>query len=100
MNREASSQEIVQATIAERAKIYGDATLSHENIGEAWTALIQQHYQIRLDHPIPSGLVQLMMVAFKLQRSALVFHADNYIDAKAYLQFAEKDQQKQHSNKQ
>ena len=93
MSAKQQSQDIVQQTIAERGKVYGDATLSHENIGLAWTALIQQHYQIRLDHPMPSWLVELMMTAFKVQRSARVFHADNYVDARAYLQFAEKDQQ-------
>lgn len=87
------SQTIVEQTIAERGKVYGCPTLSHENIGLAWTAKIQQHYGIRLDHPIPSWLVELMMVDFKTQRASRVFHADNFIDARAYLQFAEKDQQ-------
>jgi len=36
--------------------------------------------------------VELMMVGFKLNRSARVYHADNYLDANAYLQFAERDQ--------
>jgi len=87
-----TSSDIVQTTITERAKVYGDASLSHENIGLAWTALIQQHYQIKLDHPIPSWIVELMMVNFKVQRAALIYHADNFVDARAYLQFAEKDQ--------
>jgi hypothetical protein len=90
-----AATDIVKTTIAERAKVYGDATLSHENIGLAWTALIQQHYQIKLDHPLPSWIVELMMVNFKVQRSSLVYHADNFVDIKAYLQFAEKDQQQQ-----
>ena len=33
------------------------------------------------------------MVQFKVHRSARVFHADNYIDANAYLRFAEHGQQ-------
>lgn len=81
--------------IAERGKVYGDPRLSHENIGLSWTALIQQHYGMTLSHPLPDWLVELMMVGFKLNRSARVFHADNYLDARAYLQFAETDQ-KQH----
>jgi hypothetical protein len=84
----------VLATIKERGKIYGDPALSHHNIGLTWTGLIQQHYGIRLDHPLPAWLVELMMVAFKVHRSARVFHADNYVDAKAYLKFAEEDQEK------
>ena len=85
--------ELVSKTIAERGKIYGDPRLSHENIGLSWTAAIQQHYGIKLAHPLPDWLVELMMVQFKVQRACRVFHADNYIDARAYLQFAEKDQQ-------
>lgn len=84
----------VLATIRERGKIYGEPALSHHNIGLSWTGLIQQHYGIRLDHPLPAWLVELMLVAFKVHRAARVFHADNYVDAKAYLKFAEEDQQK------
>lgn len=87
------SQCIVKSTIDERSRIYGEPHLSHENIGLAWTGLIQQHYQIRLDHPLPSWLVEQMMASFKIHRAARVFHADNYIDASAYLRFAEHGQQ-------
>jgi hypothetical protein len=91
---DAACVDQVLATIKERGKIYGDPALSHHNIGLTWTGLIQQHYGIRLDHPLPAWLVELMMVAFKVHRSARVFHADNYVDAKAYLKFAEEDQEK------
>ena len=82
----------VNEVIGERGKIYGEPHLSHANIGLSWTGLIQQHYGIRLDHPLPDYLVELMMVAFKVHRSARVFHADNFVDAKAYLAFAEHGQ--------
>jgi len=82
----------IQNIIAERSKVYGDSRLSHENIGLSWTALIQQHYGMTLPHPLPDWLVELMMVGLKLNRSARVYHADNYLDANAYLQFAERDQ--------
>lgn len=84
----------IQAILEERGKIYGDPELSHENIGLAWTGIIQQHYGIRLDHPIPAWLCELMMVQFKLSRSARVFHHDNFVDARAYLGFAEEHQDK------
>ena len=87
-----NQNDIVEKTIEERGKIYGDPALSHENIGLAWTGLIQQHYQIRLEHPIPSWLVSLMMVDFKASRSARVFHEDNFVDLRAYCKFAEQDQ--------
>jgi hypothetical protein len=86
------NNDVVSDTIKERGKIYGDPKLSHENIGLAWTGLIQQHYGIRLDHPLPSWMVELMMVDFKTQRSARVFHGDNFLDARAYLLFAEDHQ--------
>ena len=85
--------------IEERGKVYGDSRLSHENIGLSWTALIQQHYGMTLAHPLPDWLVELMMVAFKLNRSARTFHAGNYLDARAYLQFAETDQKVSKLNK-
>jgi hypothetical protein len=84
--------DIVSETIAERGKVYGDPQLSHENIGLSWTGLIQQHYGITLAQPLPAHLVAQMMVVFKMQRAARVYHADNYVDAKAYLRFAEEGQ--------
>lgn len=79
----------VDSTIRERGVVYGEPHLSHENIGLAWTGMLQQHYGIRLDHPLPAFLVELMMASFKIQRSCRVFHADNYTDNRAYLKFAE-----------
>jgi len=84
-----SKQEVVDETVIERAKVYGAVVTSHENIGLSWTALIQQHFGIKLDHPIPPELVAQMMVAFKMQRAARVYHPDNYVDGQAYMGFAE-----------
>lgn len=83
----------VTETIQERGKVYGEPHLSHENIGLAWTAAIQQHYGIRLPHPIPAHVVELMMVQFKVNRAMRVFHADNYVDLRAYAAFAEHGQE-------
>ena len=83
-----NKKDIVAAVIEERGKVYGDPLRSHENIGLAWTGLVQQHYGIQLDHPLPASLVAQMMVVFKMQRSARVFHGDNYVDAEAYTRFA------------
>lgn len=82
----------LQAIEAERGRVYGDPKTSHENIGLAWTGLLQQHYGIKLDHPIPDWLVALMMVQFKAQRSARVFKQDNFDDARVYLDFSERFQ--------
>jgi hypothetical protein len=85
--------DVVSATIQERGKVYGEPHHSHTNIGLSWTAIIQQHYGITLPHTLPAHLVELMMVAFKVQRSARVFHADNYVDLRAYAAFAEHAQE-------
>lgn len=79
--------------VAERGKVYGDPKLSHINIGLSWTGLLQQHYGIVLDHPLPPALVALMMTTFKAQRAARVFHQDNYDDLRVYAGFAETFQQ-------
>lgn len=84
----------VAATVAERGKVYGAPLPSHRNIGLSWTGLLQQHYGIEFDHPIPPELVAQMMVVFKMQRAARVFHADNYVDGMAYMGFAEEWQGK------
>lgn len=83
-----STQAELDAIKAERGRVYGDPIKSHANIGLSWTGLIQQHYGIELDHPIPSWLVNQMMVTLKMQRSARVYHKDNYDDAANYSQFA------------
>lgn len=80
------------ALIAERGKVYGDPKHSHTNIGLSWTGLLQQHYGITLDHPIPPALVAQMMVTFKMQRSARAYHEDNYDDARVYAGFAQEFQ--------
>lgn len=87
-----SSQSDLDAIKAERGRVYGDPALSHENIGLAWTGLIQQHYGVRLDHPLPSWLVSLMMVQFKAQRASRVYHKDNFDDLHNYAGFAEEGQ--------
>jgi hypothetical protein len=84
----------ISSVMIERGKVYGEPHLSHENIGLAWTGLIQQHYGMRLDHPLPSWLVEMMMASFKIHRSSRVFHSDNFLDCRAYLAFAEHGQQK------
>lgn len=92
------SQDVVEQTIAERGQVYGDPEGSHANIGLAWTALIQQHYGMLLDHPLPPWLVALMLASMKLQRSTIAYREDNYIDLKAYGKFAEEFQKSEHES--
>lgn len=93
------SEDVVRAIVEERGKVYGDPYPSLRNIGLAWTAVIQQHYQIDLPHPIPASRVAMMMAVFKVQRSALHYKDDNYIDLKAYAGFAEQFQLKEEIEK-
>lgn len=76
----------------QKGSVYGPSRKSHENIGLSWQALLQQHYGIQLPHAPPAWLVELMMVAFKVQRSARVYQEDNYTDLRNYAGFAERDQ--------
>lgn len=76
----------------ERGKVYGDPQLSHENIGLAWSGLVQQWSGIKLPKPFPAWLVSLMMVQFKAQRAARVYHADNFDDLHVYAKFAQEGQ--------
>lgn len=85
--------EDAKALEAERGQVYGDPLPSHRNIGLSWTGLLQQHYGITLDHPIPPEMVALMMVTFKAQRSCRVFKADNYDDLAVYADFARRFQE-------
>lgn len=74
----------------ERGAIYGDAFDNHENQGLLLTGLIQQHYKIRLAHPVPPDLAMMMMVACKINRSVTgSYHEDNYRDARVYVQMAD-----------
>ena len=82
----------LKAIEEQRGRVYGDPLTSHINIGLSWTALLQQHFGITLDHPIPPELVALMMVTFKAQRSCRVFQADNYDDLAVYADFARRFQ--------
>ena len=93
-NRSDPPREIdkVAAIIEERGKVDGDPESSHANIGLAWTALLQRFYNIKLTEPIPAHLVAMMMVQLKLQRGCVTFHDDSFLDANAFLRFAEQFQ--------
>ena len=95
MKQNTKQTDQVQATIDERGKVYGDPFQSHQNIGLAWTGLLQQHYGITLPKPLPASLVAQMMVQFKVQRSARVFKDDNYLDMAAYSKFAKEFQMRE-----
>ena len=78
-------------TMQERTAQYGPATFGHANLGLYWTGILQNHFGIELDHPIPAHVVLLMMAASKINRAATPTpgQEDDYIDGKNYLQLAE-----------
>ena len=94
LNTMLQNNNTVSETIQQRGQIYGEPHHSHRNIGLSWTGILQQHYGITLPTAIPPHIVELMMVAFKVQRSTRVYHPDNYVDLAAYARFAEHAQAK------
>lgn len=80
-----------EQVLAERAKQYGDATLSHKNLGLEWTGILQNHFRIELPHPIPAHVVLLMMAASKMNRAATPTpgQPDDYADGRIYFSLAE-----------
>lgn len=77
-------------TQEDREDRYGDGVFGHANLGLVWTSLLQNHYDIEFDHPVPGHLVCLMMAGNKLNRAALPTepHVDDYVDASGYLDIA------------
>jgi hypothetical protein len=73
-----------------REAVYGDAAGNHECTGMLWTAILQYHYRIKFDHPIPPHIVCLLLGAMKVERAAapFEFHQDNYDDAVNYVRMA------------
>lgn len=87
----ASPQDRIQAVQAERGAAYGDSTFGHTNLGLLWTALLQNHYGIEFDHPIPPSVVLTMLVAHKCNRMVLSgLQTDNFLDCASYADLAEK----------
>ncbi len=80
-----------QAVLDERQKIYGDPRAGHRFIAMSWAGLLQPRAEsIGKGEVLPEHVVALMMAAVKLHRCHLVFHEDNYVDARNYLRFAER----------
>ena len=74
----------------QRGAQYGNADESHENTGLVWTGLIQNHYGIKLDHPLSASLVEIMMAGNKLNRMVTPndMQDDDYLDGRVYIQLA------------
>lgn len=74
---------------AEHLNNYGPSTENHRNLGEVWTAMIQHHYGIRMEHPLPASVVLLMMVALKAIRGCRGgYLEDTFDDLTSYNELA------------
>jgi hypothetical protein len=78
----------------DRQTIYGDPRENHTGIAQAWAGILQPwHEEIRRGDALPPHVVALLMVLLKANRMRRVFHKDNYVDARAYMDFAQEWQQ-------
>jgi hypothetical protein len=76
--------------VRNRTKARGDFRKNLKITGLIWAGLLEAHYGLQLERPIPPHIVGLMLTAMKLQRASTPFRhdPDNYVDAEAYLEFA------------
>lgn len=76
--------------IKEREKVYGPPEKGFKRVGEAWAALLNEHFLCELP-ALPPHLVGLMLASLKLQRAAKPYegHLDNYVDATNYVALAQ-----------
>jgi len=87
-----------------REKIHGtNVYQNHSQLGRAWAAILSQHYIVVGENKIPDlppRIVCLMLAQLKLLRAAKphAYNADDYCDAKNYLDFAEELEQKEHEH--
>ena len=73
----------------ERGEVYGDPVENHKGIAMMIAPLLQPHAEaIGRMEPLPPSVVCRIMVALKLNRTRLRFHADNYRDLLLFAAFA------------
>ena len=79
----------IDEVLAERGAGYGPPDRQWPEIGNAWTALLQDHYNIDLPHAIPGHVAALMMDMMKTFRAVHAYKDDNYLDKGGYSQIAQ-----------
>lgn len=83
-----SLEEAEERVLQDREGSYGDAGESHRLLGHSWTALLEKHYGIELDHPIPSHVVLLMQAENKIHRAVQSAKKDDFVDGRNYIRLA------------
>ena len=77
----------------QRAKDYGDAKTSFQQIGDLWTTYLQRHVT-KFGHVALSATdVANLMILMKVSRAQNGFHLDSYVDIAGYAGCVEKLQE-------
>lgn len=89
---QAAFVEAAKAVELGRQSQHGDHTAGHRRLGRAWAAILSDFMQEDLPD-LPPHVVELLLVALKVQRAARPFRRseDDYVDGLNYLQFAARD---------
>lgn len=78
------------AIFKDRGSRYGDHFKGHTNLGLLWTGVLQSHYQIKLDHPVPAYIVELLVALMKVHRIVMnPIGKDHYEDLHVYMAMVE-----------
>lgn len=78
-----------RAIANKRGALYGGVSHGHTCLGKMWTAILENHFQMKLPHDIPAHVALLMMTALKIERAATSTNQpDTYIDGALYFKLA------------
>ncbi len=91
----ASPQEIRR----EREARYGNPIINHRAACYALTGLLENHYQIKLPHPVPAHIAALFQICTKVTREAYRHTPDNAVDVHNYIDIAAECKDENPNNK-
>ena len=80
----------VAATVESRSMKYGEPIQFYASLARMWHAILTQATGVKM--PLDTSTVCLMMAALKILRASHRWHDDNYVDAAAFLSFAQQAQ--------
>jgi Domain of unknown function (DUF6378) len=84
----------VRAIVNERSMNYGEPIQFYSNLAEAWNAILSQAWGVNMRPGLDCSTVCLMLASLKTLRAATGWKDDNYVDAVAFLSFAQEAQAK------
>jgi uncharacterized Zn finger protein (UPF0148 family) len=87
---EASTAARLEAIRREREADYGDKLTNFRTLGCQITGILEQHYNIKLPHPVPPSIAALILVEVKTNRIARPqAKQDSFDDAVNYINIVE-----------